>query len=681
MTTQTLEQPVAAGEEVLDEGKTAKEKVAAAAEEAGEAEKTVVEEKAKEKKKEEEEEKEEAEPESSEEEKGPGSRKGSGASAAAEVEAVAESAAGKPKGVWIVRIPRVDVDNTKLKTLEAELEGLNKQVVALNAVIRVKRVEKEGAYQKTSAALEKLKVSSAASRVKIEELAPYREKLKRQQEQVRAMKDIGRDLQCKTEGELLSKIEFLEHSIAHGSMTLNEEKEVVKRIKKLNQQKESIKVYDVSREALTETKQEIDEFRDVLKVLNSELDILKFRETGHREVFLGHKAEEEKVSASLTELINERNDLKRQSDECYERVKAERQRTRKLIAEFSKFRQTRREVKELVEGKKYHEAVELGRSSVDAWFQEKWNADGAYRDKYVANMVKHRHKKTSIEEIESELKEAAKGRGRGTRGSGSAEAEPLQSPDEVVAALLEQANQDWLESKKPKVAPVVIEVEEEEEVEEVEEVEVEEAKEPEPAAVAPPRRAPEPSRPAKQAFALEIDETVVADFQLPSVVKEIISDSTRSRSAGPKVVYQHSDDKAQKKEQRRLRKQKKQEKLRRKEEQQQESERRRRAAEEERKAAEEERSAAIARRLAGQQQNNHHQQQNDQQQPEDGGEGPKQRLKRVKKNGRITFVPSDQKAEKPLVSSKVSSYAVPAVVGLVTVLGSLAGGVYYAYTS
>ena len=93
MTTQTLEQPVAAGEEVLDEGKTAKEKVAAAAEEAGEGEKTAVEEKAKEKKKEEEEEKEEAEPESSEEEKGPGSRKGSGASAAAEVEAVAESAA------------------------------------------------------------------------------------------------------------------------------------------------------------------------------------------------------------------------------------------------------------------------------------------------------------------------------------------------------------------------------------------------------------------------------------------------------------------------------------------------------------------------------------------------------------------------------------------------------------
>ena len=94
-------------------------------------------------------------------------------------------------------------------------------------------------------------------------------------------------------------------------------------------------------------------------------------------------------------------------------------------------------MKELVEGKMYHEAVELGRSSVDAWFQEKWNADGAYRDKYVANMAKHRHKKTSIEEIESELKEAAKGRGRGARGSGSAEAEPLQSPDEVVAALLE----------------------------------------------------------------------------------------------------------------------------------------------------------------------------------------------------------------------------------------------------
>ena len=46
---------------------------------------------------------------------------GSGASAAAEVEAVAESAAGKPKGVWVVRIPRVDVDNTKLKTLNRVL--------------------------------------------------------------------------------------------------------------------------------------------------------------------------------------------------------------------------------------------------------------------------------------------------------------------------------------------------------------------------------------------------------------------------------------------------------------------------------------------------------------------------------------------------------------------------------
>ena len=56
---------------------------------------------------------------------------------------------------------------------------------------------------------------------------------------------------------------------------------------------------------------------------------------------------------------------------------------------------------------------------------------------------------------------------------------------------------------------------------------------------------------------------------------------------------------------------------------------------------------------------------------------PKQHFKRVKRNGKIVFVPCDQKPEKPLVSQAVLSYAVPVLVATATVVGSIAGGAYY----
>ncbi|QDZ19998.1 hypothetical protein HOP50_03g25160 [Chloropicon primus] len=651
MTTQTLEQPAPRSEEVLEETKGAKEKKAELNEATEVASK--------------------GEKEAKDEKEGE-AKEGSPDAKGSEAGSTAEAEADKAKGVWIVRIPRVDVDNTKQRTLEAELEGLNKQVIALNAIIRVKRVEKEGAYQRTNAARDKLKVSSAASREKIEELAPYREKVKLQQEQVRAMRDIGKDLQCKTEEELMSRIEALEHSIAHGSMTLNEEKDLVKKIKKLKLQKDSIKEYDTNKETLAETKQEIDEFRDYLKVLNSELDILKFRENGHREVFLKHKAEEDKISESLTELIKERNELKASSDECYERVKKERSRTRKLIAEFSKFRQTRSDLKKLIESEKFEEAVTLGKSSVETWFKEKWNADKSYRDKYVSNMVKHRHKKASIEEIESELNASASS---GKSKKREARREAAQRPEDIVAALLEEANQDWIESKKAK-APVVIEVEEETQ-EEAEPPKEKPQQEAPPKAKVAVRVKAKAAAPPKVVRKLEIDETLVAGFELPSVVQEIISDNTKAAGRPPVQVYSSSQSssatRAQKKARKQQRKARKQQRRREEEARQEQAE----EEKEERRVGEEQ-----SRRRAGGEQE---ERPGEAREAREEGQGQQQQdkpqLKRVKKNGKIVFVPSDHKPEKPLVNKTVQSYVVPALVGVATIVGSLAGGVYYAYTN
>ena len=598
-----------------------------------------------------------------------------------------EAESEKAKGVWIIRIPRVDVDTTKLKTLEAELQGLNKQVIALNAIIRVKRVEKEGAFQRTNAAREKLKVSSAASREKIEELAPYREKVKLQQEQVRNMKDIGRDLQCKTEEELLRKLEGMELTIAHGSLTLNEEKEMVKKIKKLKMQKDSIKEYDTNKEAIAETKLEIDEFKDYLKVLNSELDILKFRENGNREVFLRHKEEEEKIQESLGGLIKERNELKASSDECYGRVKKERARCRKLIAEFSKSRQTKAGVKKLIESSQYDEAVTLAKNSVESWFQEKWNADKSYREKYVANMTKHRHKKTSIEEVESELNSSFSS---SKKAKERAPRKPIEKPEDVVAALLKQANQEWIESKKPKV-PVVVEVEaasdkkpvdeEKDRREPAAEKDLPKAK-PQKLQKAAARAVPVAAEEVKKpkpfvkpaAHTLEIDETIVAGFELPSVVKEIISDAQK---ASEPVKYYSHQEKTQKKP-RKSRKARRKIELKEEEKKQggspskvappkpqaeqapsppQEEPPRSEACQEDKPAAatSSEAKAASEKKMSKQKQ-----------------------LRRVKKNGKIVFIPSDQKIEKPMVSSAMLSYAVPALVGVATVVGSIAGSIIYA---
>ena len=617
-----------------------------------------------------------------------------------------EQEAEKSKGVWIIRIPRVDVDNTKLRTLEAELDGLNKQVIALNAIIRVKRVEKEGAFQGTNAAREKLKASSAASREKIGELAPYREKLKVQQEQVRAMKDIGRDLQCKTEEELLRKIEGMEHKIAHDSMTLNEEKEMVKKIKKLKMQKDSIKLYDTNKETLAVTKQEIDEFRDYLKVLNSELDILKFRENGHREVFLKHKESEDAIQQSLGEVIKERNELKVASDKCYERVKKERAKTRKLISEVQRSRQTKNDLKKLIEESKHEEAVALATKSVENWFKDKWNADKAYRERYVANMAKHRHKKTSIEEIRSELdapvdpKSAAK--------SKKAPRKPIERAEDVVAALLQQANEEWIESKKAKppaappaaAEPAVVEVEKPDtssaatkekaepreakreakkeakrevkrEVKAVVENGEEQPQQQQQQAQAQGGKKPKSARVGPKP--LEIDESLVAGFELPSVVREIISENSQRTAREPVKVYSHHQDSSAaraSKEKRRTKKAKKaakrMEMIKQEEEKKHQQQQQREAQEEEDKRKQREAEEEEAKLANGMDDDATTPSKSAQaeagetvlQSPK--GNGSKKSLRRGKKNGKIVLVPTDHRPTWQVLSeAEIESEPVP----------------------
>lgn len=452
-----------------------------------------------------------------------------------------EGTSEEVRGVYLVRIPFVEVDTTQLRLLEGELESLNKQVNILNAAIRVRRIERQSAYDKTNASRDKLRECSQRSRWKIEELAPYREKLKAQQERVRSMKNMGRDLQCKSEEELIAKIEELEYTIAHGNLTLNQEKDMVKRIKKLKTQKDSIIEYSLSKDAIAETKVEIDEFRDHLDILNNELDVLKSREKTHRDAFLKLKEEEEAIQGIMQELINERDDIKRAGDECYGRVKAERARCRGLISESMKFRKIKADVKRKLEEGDVGEASQLAASRVDAWFTDKWHTDTEYRAKYVENMSRHRFKKVSIEEIANELSQKRPASSKPKKPKPA----PKESPEDLIASLLKQANEQWTESKRRKEiearAPAAAPAAKEKGAVVGREAAEPPAKEaaPAPARVAAAAVAPVPvpaaaaasnkdDRRAKPvakraAKAPVVDETVVAGFELPSVVREAMA--------------------------------------------------------------------------------------------------------------------------------------------------------------
>lgn len=283
------------------------------------------------------------------------------------------------KQLWFVRMPKPPED-TAVLALDQEFESLRVQHNLLSETMTVKKLEKDAAISNLRNAQDAVNRCIEALRAKDEQLLPLK--------QLRAARktlaeDLAsyKDLPVKSEIEIDRRVAEANHNIEHSSLTLNEEKALLKEVKKLSASRDRIKEYTIKNSQMEELKAQIRAMEASLegveadcRALRSELQVAKVV----RDKF---KEEERGVAASMSEVYAERAQIKEVKDAAYNRMAERKSGTRAKVTDFYENRRFSRRVRQLLAEGKLEEARDLCAEQQEE-AHAKLNTDDAYRAEY-----------------------------------------------------------------------------------------------------------------------------------------------------------------------------------------------------------------------------------------------------------------------------------------------------------
>ena len=138
-----------------------------------------------------------------------------------------------------------------------------------------------------------LKEITVEVKEKLDYIKPMKDILKKKKDESMNLKTMSKDLKnVRTEVELDQMIETLENRIAHESMSLADEKNIIKSIKELKAKRPEVKDYEAKMKVHTEvtnaTKTDNEELEKSLQASRGEVDVLKMQQQVQYEVFKSH---------------------------------------------------------------------------------------------------------------------------------------------------------------------------------------------------------------------------------------------------------------------------------------------------------------------------------------------------------------------------------------------------------
>ncbi|DBA79363.1 TPA: single fertilization [Trebouxia sp. C0005] len=178
---------------------------------------------------------------------------GHGASADLE-ESSADSATGSPqepeeepwkKRLYFVRVPKFPEDNQyAVKVLQEEIDVYRSQVQLLNESVNIVRMQRDSAKESVVDARESMNAATNAFQAKHREVEPLQTGKKNQNDLQRNVQAEYRDLEVRSEQELDAKIRDMENHMAHESIPIAQERQMVKHIKKLRDSRQRVRQYE-----------------------------------------------------------------------------------------------------------------------------------------------------------------------------------------------------------------------------------------------------------------------------------------------------------------------------------------------------------------------------------------------------------------------------------------------------
>lgn len=289
----------------------------------------------------------------------------------------------KKRIFYLIRIPRV-IDNkikNEIRVADMLLEETNKKRDFLRIALQMKRSSKADLLEQLKPIRDKEKACRDAIQGKRMELEPFLLALAQFKNAHGTVRGRGQDL-CSSEEELNDKIASIQYRIQHESISLKEEKQLLREIKQLEATRNQVCANTVLQAELVENLGPREDIQDQYRLLCQELDSMRKQ---HKEIRTEYEVIDkdiEKLNASIEELRQQFEKANGAQQEAYATFRELRKQENAKNDIFYKNKRDSQAARELASQKNFEALEKFCLDQVEGIFSL-WNVDSKFRSEYV----------------------------------------------------------------------------------------------------------------------------------------------------------------------------------------------------------------------------------------------------------------------------------------------------------
>ncbi|CAH1444536.1 unnamed protein product [Lactuca virosa] len=295
--------------------------------------------------------------------------------------------AKKFHSVYFVKFRTVEDQNLKAKLDQAdkELRKLNQARDPITEKLRAKRTERAQVIGQLKALVEEKNQFRSIMDEKRKEIEPLQQALGK----LRGPRDANRDNRsfiCSSEAELNEVIKSMQYRIQHESITLTEEKQIIREIKQLEGTRDKVIANAAMRAEVQKSVGEKDAIQDQVKLIGVDLDGVRKDQQAIKAKVKTLEAEKEAINGVIASLEEELHAVVEKRDKVYDKIRELRNKREEGNTCFYQNRTLLNDARRLAAEKDVNALKELSTSEVDK-FMLQWNGSKAFREDYEKRIL------------------------------------------------------------------------------------------------------------------------------------------------------------------------------------------------------------------------------------------------------------------------------------------------------
>lgn len=271
---------------------------------------------------------------------------------------------------------------SKIDQLDKEITKKNQARYQVTEALKAKRSERAELISQIKALRGDSRQFQSIVDEKIKEIEPLQQALGK----LRTNNNAGRSGLCSSEEELNDIIYSLQYRIQHESISLNEEKQIMREIKQLEGTREKVVANAAMRAKLQDSMGQKEAIQDQVKAIGGDLDGVKKERQAIRSKIKQIDDELKVIDKDIQTLQDELTVITQKREQAYESIQQLRKKRDEGNSHFHQSRIILNKAKELAAKKDVTAIEELSQTEVEK-FMSHWNSDKAFRNDYEKRIL------------------------------------------------------------------------------------------------------------------------------------------------------------------------------------------------------------------------------------------------------------------------------------------------------